>query len=33
MNKVTDAWNKNANQEVTPYTKIIDILDNAKQKL
>ena len=33
MNKITDAWNKNANQEVTPYTKIIDILDNAKSKM
>lgn len=33
MNKVTDNWLNKSNQEVTPYTKIVDILKDAKTKL
>ena len=33
MNKITDNWLNKSNQEVTPYTKIVDILKTAKTKL
>lgn len=31
MSKITDTWNKKQNQTVTPYTKIVDLLTDAKK--